>query len=115
MMRERRFSGGSSLEPPCKVGDEFDVKIEGIAAKGDGIARIKGFIVFVPGVKEGDSVKIRIAKVLSKVGFAEVVSKIEGGVESSEESQAPAESAEESEAESEDNKEDTENFGEEEQ
>ena len=58
---------------PIRVGEELDVKIEGIGEKGDGIARIQGFVLFVPGVKNGDEVRVRVIKVLHRVGFAEVV------------------------------------------
>ncbi|MBW2966394.1 TRAM domain-containing protein, partial [Candidatus Woesearchaeota archaeon] len=64
--RPRSFS-------PVKVGDELDVKIEAVGAKGDGIAKKEGFVLFIPGVKEGDEVRIRVTKVLHKVGFAEVI------------------------------------------
>ena len=66
--RERR---GPSA--PLNVGDTYDVKIEEVGREGDGIARIEGFVVFVPNTKKGDSVKIRITKVSRRVGFAEVV------------------------------------------
>lgn len=58
---------------PVKEGEEHDVTIEAVGEKGDGIARIQGFVVFVPSVKEGDEVRIKITKVLRKVGFGEVV------------------------------------------
>ena len=58
---------------PVNVGDELDVTIEAVGGKGDGIAKIKGFVIFVPNVKKGDDVKIRITKVLRKVGFGEVI------------------------------------------
>ena len=59
--------------PPVNVGDEIDVKIEAVGEKGDGIAKKDGFVIFIPGVKEGDEVKVRVTKVLRRVGFAEVV------------------------------------------
>lgn len=58
------------------------MKIEAVGEKGDGIAKKNGFVLFVPGVKEGDEVKIRITKVLRKVGFAEVVGKGGSGTSS---------------------------------
>ena len=58
---------------PVKIGDELDVKIEAVGEKGDGIAKKEGFVLFVPNTKEGQEVKIRVTKVLRKVGFAEVV------------------------------------------
>ncbi len=58
---------------PINVGDTYDVKIEEVGREGDGIARIEGFVVFVPNTKKGDSVKVRITKVSRRVGFGEVV------------------------------------------
>ena len=67
------YSGGSGgVSSPINVGDTYDVKIEEVGREGDGIARVEGFVVFVPNTKKGDSVKIRITKVSRRVGFAEV-------------------------------------------
>ncbi|MBU0756525.1 MAG: TRAM domain-containing protein [Nanoarchaeota archaeon] len=60
---------------PVKEGDEVDVKIEAIGEKGDGIAKIDGFVLIIPNTKTNDQVKVRITKVLKKVGFAEVIGK----------------------------------------
>ena len=65
--------GGFRNFAPVRVGDELDVNIEAVGGKGDGIAKVKGFVIFVPNVKKGDDVKIRITKVLRKVGFGEVI------------------------------------------
>ena len=77
-----------SFSAPVKVGDEFDVKIEAVGEKGDGLAKKDGFVLFVPNTKEGDEVHIKVSRVLRKVGFAEVVGEASGPVESGE---APAE------------------------
>ncbi len=104
-----RFGGGNRFNErrsfaPVKVGDELDLKIEAVGEKGDGIAKKDGFVLFVPNTKEGDEVKVKVTRVLRRVGFAEVV-----GAESApaEEEPAAEEQAEEAPAE------DTENFGEE--
>lgn len=73
---------------PVDVGEELDVTIEAVGEKGDGIAKKDGFILFVPGVKQGDKVRIKVTKVLKKVGFAEVV---QGGSQESASEEAPAE------------------------
>ncbi len=96
------FGGGTA---PVKVGEELTVTIEAVGEKGDGIAKKQGFVIFIPGVKQGQSVRIRITKVLSKVGFAEVVG--EGGsseapAEESGSSEAPQEEEEEQAQDSED-------------
>ncbi len=98
---------------PVKVGDEIDVTIEAVGAKGDGIAKKEGFVLFVPGVQKGDNVKIRVTKVLNKVGFAEVVGGSSGNEKPAKEEsgEAPEEGGE---APQEDEPaEDSENFGEE--
>ena len=95
--------------PPVRVGDELEVKIEAVGEKGDGIAKKDGFVLFVPGVKEGDEVKVRVTKVLRRVGFAEVVGEGSAPSEAApSEEEAPAEEQPEEEASSED----SENFGE---
>ena len=106
---------------PVNVGDELDVKIEAVGEKGDGIAKKEGFVLFVPNTKEGQEVKIRVTKVLRKVGFAEVVGESESPKEKAQpeaqtEESAPVQEADQPAAEeSEEQKaEDTEDFGEEE-
>jgi predicted RNA-binding protein with TRAM domain len=51
--------------------------IESVAEKGDGVAKKQGFVIFVPGTKVGDKVKIRVKKVAKKVAFAEVIGSYE--------------------------------------
>jgi predicted RNA-binding protein with TRAM domain len=74
----RRYGGGGFDGPqrsfaPVNVGDVLDVKIESVGAKGDGVAKVKGFVLFVPGVQQGQEVKVKVTRVLRKAGFAEVV------------------------------------------
>ena len=106
------FGGQRRGFVPVNVGDELTVKIEAVGEKGDGICKKDGFVLFVPGVKEGDEVKIRVTKVLRKVGFAEVVSKDvdAGDVPPTETTEEPAEEAP---VEEESHAEDSEDFGEE--
>lgn len=106
------FDGGTA---PVKVGEELDVTIEAVGEKGDGIAKKNGFVLFIPGVKEGDQVKIRVTKVLRKVGFAEVVGKAEAGSQPQKETSGEEEPAAEEAPQEEASTEDTEDFGEEQQ
>jgi len=122
-MRQDRGGGNfrSRSFAPVKVGDEIDVKIEAVGEKGDGIAKKDGFVLFVPDTKEGDEVRIRITRVLQKVGFAEVAGqKSEQQEEAGANEEAPAEStgqpseeAQSSESEEQYAGQDTEDFGEE--
>ncbi|MGB9927728.1 MAG: TRAM domain-containing protein, partial [Methanosarcina sp.] len=54
-------------------GETYDVTIQDIARQGDGIARIQGFVVFVPNTSVGDEVQIKVERVLPKFAFATVV------------------------------------------
>jgi len=67
--------GSSGLKPTCPVeeGRVYDAKIEDIGREGDGLARIQNFVVFVPGTKVGDQVKVKITRVLRRMAFGEVV------------------------------------------
>lgn len=99
---------------PVKVGEEMEVTIEAVGEKGDGLAKKNGFVLFVPGVKEGQKVRIRVTKVLRKVGFAEVVGSA-GSAPAEGSEEAPAEASEEAPAEeapAEESQGDSEDFGE---
>jgi predicted RNA-binding protein with TRAM domain len=58
---------------PVTAGETYDVSIDDIAKEGDGIARVEGFVIFVPGTKVGDKVKIKVSKVMRKFAIAEKV------------------------------------------
>ncbi len=58
---------------PVTVGETYDVSIDDIAKEGDGIARVEGFVIFVPATKVGDKVKIKVNKVMRKFAIAEKV------------------------------------------
>ncbi|KCZ71833.1 putative RNA-binding protein, contains TRAM domain [Candidatus Methanoperedens nitroreducens] len=60
---------------PVLAGAVHDVAIEGIAREGDGIARIQGFVIFVPGTKVGDRVTIRIERVMRRFAIAALAEK----------------------------------------
>jgi predicted RNA-binding protein with TRAM domain len=109
------FGGSRRSFAPVKVGDEVDVKIEAVGEKGDGIAKIKGFVLFVPGVKEGQECRIKITRVLKKVGFAEKVGDAQGPIvsESAPKEESSEAAPEEEEAEVEESPKDSEDFGDE--
>jgi predicted RNA-binding protein with TRAM domain len=67
------FGGGSDAPKPVKIGDEIDVTIEAVAAKGDGIAKKDGFVIFVPGAQLNEQIKIRIKDVKARYATGEKV------------------------------------------
>jgi predicted RNA-binding protein with TRAM domain len=96
--REGGRGFGSSFPPkPVEVGKEYDVEIQETSRRGEGIARIKGLVVFVPNTKTGDKVKIRITRISRRFCEAEVVgkgeTKAEGETEEAEAAPAEEETA----------------------
>jgi predicted RNA-binding protein with TRAM domain len=90
---EKRFSrtrfGGRNFqrgfEKPVKVGETYDVEIKEVGSRGDGIARVKNFVIFVPDTKKGDKCKIRVNQVSRRFAIGERVSKEKEPVEKIEE------------------------------
>jgi len=67
------FGQGPRPEAPVVEGKVYDCKIEDIGREGDGVARIENFVIFVPGTKVGDQVKVKITRVMRRMAFGEVV------------------------------------------
>jgi len=87
---------------PIKEGETYDVEIEGIGEKGDGIARISNYVIIVPNVQKGDKVKVKVNAVRGKVSFGEVVGEAsESDIPAKEEEASQEETEEASEPEEE--------------
>jgi predicted RNA-binding protein with TRAM domain len=65
------FNNNQESTAPVAAGETYEVTIQDIAKEGDGIARIEGFVIFVPQTEVGETVNIKITKVLRKFAFAE--------------------------------------------
>ncbi len=101
------------MQAPVKVGETYEVSIDAVGGKGDGIARVRGFVLFVANVKKGDYVRIKVNKVLPKVGFAEVVEKLERPVKQSKYTAVTKQEFEQVEEAPSEHYEESDNFGEE--
>ena len=66
-----RSSGG--FRKPVEVGKEYNVSISDTSRRGEGIARIEGFVVFVSGTKEGQNVRIKVTQVSERFASGQVV------------------------------------------
>jgi predicted RNA-binding protein with TRAM domain len=64
---------GFNRNQPVEVDKEYEAKIEDISRRGDGIARIEGFIIFVPNTKLGEQVKFKITRVGNRFAIGELV------------------------------------------
>lgn len=67
------YRSGFGGPKPVEMGKEYEVEITEISNRGDGIARVQGFVIFVAGGKVGQNVKIRITSIGERFAKAEVV------------------------------------------
>lgn len=64
------------MKPPVEEDQVLeDLEITAIGKQGDGIGKVQGYTLIVQekGLERGDRVNVRVARVLDKYGFAEVI------------------------------------------
>ena|SRR5271165_4202650 len=69
--------GGSSMgqgPKPVEAGKEYEVEVTELSRRGDGVAKIQGFVIFVKGAKIGDKVKIKVETVGPRFATATALS-----------------------------------------
>ena len=57
-------------------GETYEVSIQAVGSKGDGIAKKDKYTIYIPGVVKGDIVKIKIKKITGNLAFAELLEKV---------------------------------------
>jgi 23S rRNA (uridine2552-2'-O)-methyltransferase len=62
--------GKRRLTAPVREGEEIEVEIEDVGSEGDGVAKVEGFTLFVPGTETGDRLTVRVEQVKERFGFA---------------------------------------------
>jgi translation initiation factor 2 subunit 2 len=58
---------------PLEVGKVYEVMIQDMGRKGDGIAKYDKYIIYVPGLPKGTTAKIKIEKISGTIAFAKQV------------------------------------------
>lgn len=58
---------------PVELGKEYNVQITETSYKGDGVARVQGFVIFVKDGKVGNDVKIKITSIGNRFAKADLV------------------------------------------
>jgi predicted RNA-binding protein with TRAM domain len=66
------YTNRSFGSKPVETGKEYNVQITETSRKGDGIARIQGFLIFVKGRKIGEQVKIMVTEARSRFAIARI-------------------------------------------
>src|SRR5487761_1770631 len=76
-----RFGGSSmgSGPKPVEIGKQYNVDVTELSRRGDGVAKVQGFVIFVQGAKVGQKVMIKVDRVGPRFVSASVV----GGATSS--------------------------------
>ena len=59
--------------PALSIGSTYEVLIQDLGRKGDGIAKMDKYIIFVPGTTKGTVVKVKIDNISGTAAFAHVV------------------------------------------
>ncbi|MDG6242946.1 MAG: translation initiation factor IF-2 subunit beta [Methanolobus sp.] len=70
---KKRRATAPVKQDSVEEGKEYDVRIDAVGSKGDGIAKMDKFTIFVPGAAKGDTLKIRIKRISGTLAFAEKV------------------------------------------
>jgi predicted RNA-binding protein with TRAM domain len=65
--------GSGSFNKPVEAGKEYNVSISDTSKRGEGIARVDGFVIFVPGTRQGQNVRIKILQVGERFATGQVV------------------------------------------
>lgn len=69
-VKKRRVSTPVKQES-LEEGKEYDVRIDAVGSKGDGIAKVEKFTIFVPGAAKGETLKVKIKRISGTLAFAE--------------------------------------------
>ena len=78
-MVHRRVRGGkykinySGKPSPVALGDELEVNITDVCPSGDGVSKIRGYVIVVPKAKPGEHVKIRVTQVGHKTASGQII------------------------------------------
>ena len=65
--------GKGRLTAPVAAGDRIEVDVVDVGDEGDGIAKVDGYTLFLPGAETGTTVEVRVTDVKPRFGFAELV------------------------------------------
>ncbi|HEV8290011.1 MAG TPA: TRAM domain-containing protein [Candidatus Norongarragalinales archaeon] len=69
------------IPKPVKPGEEHAVTIDSVGTKGDGVARIQKFVIFVPGTVAGEKCKVRIIAVFEKFATSQKIEETQTDLE----------------------------------
>lgn len=72
-VKVRKGGRGPEPTPAIEVGKTYELLIQDVGRKGDGMAKSGEFIIYVPGTAKGSKVKVLIENISGNVAFGKVV------------------------------------------
>lgn len=69
----KSFNRGSPTPKPVEVGGIYGVDITEVSKKGDGIARVEGFIIFVENGRVQKNIQVKVTEVKDRSAKASIV------------------------------------------
>ncbi|MGO8806199.1 MAG: TRAM domain-containing protein [Candidatus Bathyarchaeia archaeon] len=64
---------GRGFGYPFEIGDEYEVQVEQMSPNGEGIANIKGYLIFIANAKLNEHLKIKITHLESGCADAQII------------------------------------------
>ncbi|AKB26566.1 Eukaryotic translation initiation factor 2 beta subunit [Methanosarcina sp. MTP4] len=61
----------TEVREAIEEGGVYEFRIDAVGSKGDGIAKVDRYTIFVPGASKGDVVKVKIKKISGNLAFSE--------------------------------------------
>ena len=71
--RNAKNRRGKGLNYPFEIGEEYEVDIVDMNPNGEGIARIKGFPIFIRNAKPNEHLKIKITNLIGGYADAQII------------------------------------------
>ena len=68
---KKRRASTAVKQDAIEEGKEYEVHIDAVGSKGDGIAKVDKYTIFVPGASKGQAVKVRIKRISGTLAFSE--------------------------------------------
>jgi len=69
----KRKAAPTAVSKTIERDSEVEVMITSVGSKGDGVAKLDKYTIFIPGTKKGERLKVRIKKVSGTLAFAEKI------------------------------------------
>src|SRR5690606_32616694 len=62
-----------SPSPPCTLNDVIELDVAGLTHEGEGVGRVDGYTLFVPGALPDERVRVRVVETKKRFGRAELL------------------------------------------